>query len=523
MKKLFISFLLAALAFEASAQTTFQKMYGGSNDEGMFEIARTFDGGYILAGQTASFSAISNDVYLVKTDEDGNMQWSKVYRGFGTEYAIGIRETADHGFIISGATTSFGGGAEDGFLTKTDASGNIQWSKVFGGPAEDMLFSVIQTFDGGYIAAGHSGSFGAGSMDMMLIRTNALGDTVWTRLIGGADWDNATDIIQASDSSFVLCGRTRSFGSNYLKTLIAKLNPSGDTLWTVQYGGTEEEENQSLEETLDGDYIVLGSSNSFSGSNYNAYLNRFDTTGNLLWSKIYGGLKLEAMYEVVTMADSGFAIVGFTETFGPGHRGSDSANVWLVRTDANGDTLWTRSYGGEQMEEVYGMVKNDNEGLTILAYSSSFTADSLDVYLIVTDSLGNSNCNEEPTNPFVFTPPTVVSRVAPQVSSGITMGAAPFITVNPPTSQNTFCFTVGTSDIEAERDEVILFPNPASNELTVLHPGQFDRIEIFDLPGQMVLSKTKTIIDVSMLSAGIYFVKLYNGSKSVAGKLVISR
>jgi len=491
MKKIPLLILCMTSAFALNAQTTFQKSYGGSDDDSMYGLTKTHDGGYVMAGQTESFGGTPFDIYIIKTNANGTVLWSKVYRGNASDYATYIQETADHGFLVSGGTTSYGAGSDDAFLLKTDSVGGVQWSKVYGGAMEDIFFSTAQTFDGGYIAAGHTFSFGAGSVDALVVRTDASGDTLWTRIIGGTGWDQASSIIQTSDSNFVLCGRTGSFTTGYLKIFLAKLDASGDTLWTLQYGGNGQEESQSVKETLDGDYIVVGSTNSFSSTNYNAYLNRFNTNGNLLWSKIYGGPKVDAFYEIVNMADSGFAFTGFTESFGIGHRGSDSANVMLIRTDANGDTLWTRTYGGTKMDEVFGLVKTDDEGLVILAYSSSFGTDSLDAYLIKTDASGNSNCNETPCAPFVFAPATIVSATSPQITSGVSVALAPFTEINPPTHENVLCFILGTNNVESSSDGFTLFPNPAANQLTIDN-GQLtiSSIDVFDLVGRKIIHRS---------------------------------
>ncbi|MFZ8825541.1 MAG: hypothetical protein ACO2OT_01700, partial [Candidatus Caldipriscus sp.] len=126
-----------------------------------------------MAGGTYSFGAGSADIILIKTDANGNIQWAKTYGGTSHDWASSVQQTSDGGYIVAGYTGSFGAGWEDIFLIKTDANGNIQWAKTYGGTSIDGAYFVQQTSDGGYIMAGYTGSFGAGSADIILIKTDA--------------------------------------------------------------------------------------------------------------------------------------------------------------------------------------------------------------------------------------------------------------------------------------------------------------------------------------------------------------
>src|ERR1044071_3573672 len=168
--------LSAASACCLNAQTTFQKTYGGSNDDDMFGLTRTSDGGFAMVGNTRSFGDLNGDAYLIKTDSSGTLLWSKVYHGNGAEEMSSVRETADHGFIITGGTSSAGAGSFDALLIKTDSVGNLTWSKVYGGAGYDYFTYCVQTFDGGYISTGSTTSSGAGNFDVMIVRANSAGD-----------------------------------------------------------------------------------------------------------------------------------------------------------------------------------------------------------------------------------------------------------------------------------------------------------------------------------------------------------
>ena len=147
----FISFFMVNRSFGYE----WSKTFGGSGDEVGYSVQQTADGGFIIAGATSSFGAGGGDVYMIKTDGSGNEQWSKTFGGSGYEVGYSVQQTADGGFIISGATSSFGAGNYDVYLIKTDGNGNEQWSKTFGeGDNGESASSVQQTIDGGFIMAG---------------------------------------------------------------------------------------------------------------------------------------------------------------------------------------------------------------------------------------------------------------------------------------------------------------------------------------------------------------------------------
>src|SRR5690242_18917259 len=184
----------------AIAQSTFQKTYGGHEKDALFRLAKTNDGGYACVGETESFGSLPRDIYLFKIDANGAHLWSVIYGGIGSDYGTHIIKTSDNGFLIAGGTTSFGSGSDDAMLLKTDATGAPVWSKVYGGTGQEYFLTAAQTNDGGYIAAGTTQSFGAGGNDIFIVRTNSTGDTLWTRILGGAGFEEGACIIQTADS-----------------------------------------------------------------------------------------------------------------------------------------------------------------------------------------------------------------------------------------------------------------------------------------------------------------------------------
>jgi len=224
-----LSVSLVALFTEyAHAQIRFARTYGGTSGDRASSVQRTSDGGYIVAGYTYSFGAGGDDIFLIKTDANGNIIWAKTYGGTSYDYAYSVQQTSDGGYIVAGETNSFGAGLSDAFLIKTNASGNLQWAKTYGGTGYDYAYSVQRTSDGGYIVAGLTTSFGAGGYDVFLIKTDANGNIIWAKTYGGTSYDNAYSVQQTSDGGYIVAGLTNSLGAGSYDIFLIKTDANGD-------------------------------------------------------------------------------------------------------------------------------------------------------------------------------------------------------------------------------------------------------------------------------------------------------
>ena len=218
---------------EAAPEIEWDVTFGGSKYDLAYSVQQTSDKGYIVAGATWSFGAdIDNDgdFWLIKTDKNGNKEWDKILGGEGRDWAYSVQQTSDKGYIIAGSK-SFGAGNEDFWLVKTDSNGNKEWDKTFGGSYYDEARSVQQTSDGGYIVAGYIGrnSFGGGNGDFLLVKTDSNGNKEWDKTFGGSNYDFANSVQQTSDGGYIVAGITRSFGAGNEDFWLIKLKGNGET------------------------------------------------------------------------------------------------------------------------------------------------------------------------------------------------------------------------------------------------------------------------------------------------------
>jgi hypothetical protein len=229
------------------------RTFGGTGDDFAFAVQQTSDGGYILAGATESYGAGDADFWLVKTDSNGCEQWNKTFGGINSDSANSVHQTSDGGYIIAGTTYTYGAGAGDFWLIKTDSNGNKQWDKIFGGTSWEVAHSVQLTSDGGYILAGETAG------DGWLVKSDPNGNMQWEKTFGGADWDIAHSVQQTTDGGYILAGSTKSYDDDGAwDGWLVKSDPNGNQQWEKTFGGIDYGTVKSVRQTTDGGYILAG-------------------------------------------------------------------------------------------------------------------------------------------------------------------------------------------------------------------------------------------------------------------------
>jgi hypothetical protein len=358
--------------------TEWTKTYGGTESDYAYSVVQTSDGGYAIAGESSSFQGLTN-FWVVKTSASGDMLWNRTY---GSTYscARSIVLTADGGYAIAGYDYS-AGQDWDFYLVKTDASGNMEWNMIYGGPEDDEAYSVIATSDGGYAITGRTRSFGAGSHDLWLVKTDAFGNMEWNRTFGGILDDFAQSLIETSDGGYILAGRTRSFGAGESDVWLVKTDAVGNHQWNKTYGGANIDYATSILQTRDGGYAIAGATDAgFLGMGGDMWLVKTDAVGNQEWNRTFGGSSTEYPGSVVQTGEGGYALAGTTYSFGAG-----SSDAWLIKTDEYGYLEWGETYGGSGRDFANSIVQTSDGGYALAGYTESFGAGSEDFLLIKTE------------------------------------------------------------------------------------------------------------------------------------------
>ncbi|MDD4651505.1 MAG: VWA domain-containing protein, partial [Methanothrix sp.] len=375
-----------AVAAEKPPAGSWMKTFGGAKDDIGSDVQVSSDGGYVITGHTSSYGVGGMDIWLIKTDSAGKEIWSRAFGGDGNEFATSIQKTDDGGYVITGITSSFGAGEKDLWLIKTDAQGREEWDKTFGGSWDDGGFSVQQTADGGYIATGATGSMGPSTI--WLVKTDRLGDEEWERTLDLQEdvgqISTGSFVEQAGDGGYIVAGDS-SKGS----IILIKTDSQGGKQWEKIFGGsaidrTTVSVNSRVLLTTDGGYLIEGSKSSEGSEGMDLWLIKTDFAGNVIWSRTYGGEGDDYGTSVQQAADGGYIIVGHTSSSGDG-----GADLWLFKTDSAGNVIWSRTFGGKEGDYGTAVQQTADGGYIVTGRTSSYGAGGVDMWLIRTDGNGN--------------------------------------------------------------------------------------------------------------------------------------
>jgi hypothetical protein len=375
--------LIATAVAQPVVDTLWTRTYGGSNNDHARWIQQTTDGGYIVCGYTSSFGGGHYDFWLLKTDADGDTLWTRTYGGGNRDEASYVEQTSDGGYIVAGHSLSFGSGDLDIYVVKTNVNGDAEWSRVYGTSDDDYGFCVRETEDQGYVVCGCTGPMHL-SADVWLLKLDIEGEIVWSRTYGWGGAESANYVEQTTDGGYILGGWTsRSIYSEY-SVLLLKTDENGDTLWSCHYGSEHSNGTRQLQQTPDGGYIV-SAWYGVGPQTYDYYLLKTDTDGDTLWTRRYGQSYWNMLRSFDQTSDGGYILGGCAI---PGN----NRDFYFVKTDANGDTLWTRSYGTAHFEECYAVQQTEDE--SYIAVGHTGTDPDLDIWLMKLGNVTEVNTGE---------------------------------------------------------------------------------------------------------------------------------
>jgi hypothetical protein len=474
----------------------FQKLYGGSKDEGGEWLASSSDSGYVMVGQTNSFGNGAYDGLVVKVNRKGNTVWSRAVGGSGNDYLYGVKRTSDNGFIAVGQTKSYGNPAGDAWLVKLDAGGTVQWSKKYGdGNANgEVAFDVIQLSDGGYAFSG-AHRFAAGVTESFVVRTDNQGVVLWSKQYGHSASDEAWGLTEDGNSLVVVGFRN---ASSFYDGYVMKLDKSTGVLqWIRSYDA----ENRStlmakIRVTASGYQVFSLVADDFTGTNQQQCIWNLTTDGSVqnVRKIVVPGVQTSSS-GWHALADGGFVVAN--------GESNNNADVLFTQVNATGTISWSKKYARNGRQVIKAIVSSPEGGYagTGVNNNAGTTVDSSDVYLVRIDSVGNAgNCSGTSTTDVTIVAPTYTTVLTSVSASGdvtinspvITPGVLNFIPVT-----TTLCFycqpkPTGSRYISAMRSPhtTKVFPNPVIGGVVHLSIDALydDRavISIVDLYGNLV-------------------------------------
>lgn len=449
-------------------------------------IQITSDNGYIVGGYAKPAIVNNKDLLIARHNNLGDTLWVRCYGGSANEEAFSIQQTNEGGYIIVGYTESEDGDVhghhhvKDMWIIKTNSAGDTLWTRCLGGNADDYANYVIQTYDSGYIVAGYTASLDGdvhdnhGIGDAWIVRLNSSGDTLWTKCLGGNDYDILYYIQQIENEKIILAGYTHSSNDGDVH-----YNHGGEDGWIVIldslynidiskcFGLSDDDRALSIQQTADTGFIIAGTSltendivsgwpNDWS---LNYWIYKIDTAGRVEWQKYFGGNNTDIAYSIIKTNDNDYIITGITESHDgqvKGFHGDNKEDIWLLRISQTGDTLWTKCLGTSGSDIAFSTLPHDDGG-----------------YILAINSENNDGDFPE------FCANYQIVRLLPDV----------------------------VNIKEKYNYNIKIYPTLTSKHIFV-DCKNLDHINIYDCKGLMLLTTKEKIIDLSKYTSGIYFVQL---------------
>ena len=387
---------------------------GGTKNESARSIIKTSDNGYAILGYTQSTDGDittktdeSFDYWLLKYDQNNNLQWQKTYGGSDDDRGNSLIQTTDGGYAILGhsksndADVSTNNGSNDFWVLKLDGSGNIIWEKTFGFSGADDGISIIQTNDSGFLITGvlditASGGLGntkttlkrhAGG-DYWAIKLNTSGNLQWSKFFGGTFTDTPHDVIQTDDDGYLIVGASDSNDIDIKNSKgsydfwVIKISETGTLLWEKSFGGTQTDEARAIVKTNDGNYLIVGDTRSndldvsFNNGAADFWIIKISPEGNLIWEKTFGGSSFDAARSVTKSQDGGFIISGSSRSTNRDVTSNNGQNdAWVFKIDSNGNIAWQKSLGGSEIDLAYDAIELNDNSVIVVGESSSSNMD----------------------------------------------------------------------------------------------------------------------------------------------------
>jgi hypothetical protein len=422
-------FILSTIGYaDYAQQTTFQRTFKAATWSISGHVLQTPDGGYIAAGTAYAAGTGAHYAHLAKMDLSGNMQWSNEVKIFGEDFKMtALTQTSDGGYVIMGSTYSWHGTScaidyEYLVYLRADPSGNILWLKYLAVPNNAWYYfrggSVTETADGGLLFS-YTASIPGLSNIAALMKTDASGNILWKRRYSGTGvgYQNAHNINtqRTAEGGFVILTRTETLGAGSTDFYLIKTDSLGTPSWAKTFGTASADEPRCVQQTTNGGYILLG--NKITGSSSDIFIVRTDATGNMLWSRSFTATGNQSASSLQQTADGGFIICGVIDTLA-----NSASDIFLMKTDSNGALQWAKTIGGVKNDFANTVAQTNDGGYVIGGSTQSFNKS---MYVLKTDSLGTTGCNQNILLPVQMTPATVATTPPLPTADTFLIAASP--------------------------------------------------------------------------------------------------
>jgi hypothetical protein len=374
----FEGFYVDDITVYENSNAPIQHTSGGNQTEWMND-ALIRPGDQVLAvGQTRSFGAGQTDMLIAEYDQNGNMLWAKAHGTTENELLVSVKEVSTGGYIAAGQTqlaTNY-----DAAMVRFDTYGNILWARNYGGaPLSEVIHQVLETDDGGFIGFGQTDNYGS-SGDIYVIRTDANGNVLWTRAFGTAGYDVGLDAVKTSDGGYAIIAESIGVGFGNYDFILAKMNDSGTILWSNGYGVAGDQRVVQIINTLDGGFAICGTN-----SGPSTMVTKTDANGNITWSKSYSTGNSEYNEGIIQNSDGSYTLTG--RNYNPTYSTDD---ISVLDIDNSGNVNWGKVFTGNSTDAGKEVLNYANGDHLILGYSASYGSGQNDIYFIRTDANGNA-------------------------------------------------------------------------------------------------------------------------------------
>ena len=368
---------LPLLALTSAPDSAWAISHGKAEDDILTSVAENYNHEIILAGESFSCSDGVKNGLLFKLDQTGNLLWSRCCGTKEESGLVWVDIAENNDILLCGFTRSEGEGPRDGWIMRFDDFGNEKFSKTFGGTESDVMKFILPMTENEFYTCGNTRSFGEGDADFWFSKFDREGNRLWSRTYGGVYYEDSHWIVPVSTGGFLLVGHTSSFGEGPYNGWVVRTDAAGDSLWSRIYLGQSVDMLYSGVETADGGFLLAGHTDSKGSGNLDFWLIKTDKNGYVLWDRVFGGPGDECCYSMQLCSDGGILLFGETYSFGSG-----SSDFWLLRTSSKGDSLWSKTYGGNDSDRGLSIVERAGGGYLLGGSTVSYGFAKTDFWLV---------------------------------------------------------------------------------------------------------------------------------------------